>query len=82
MYLDRKITAFKEEFDKICRKASRDPASIQILFATKYLSADHLISFIDIMKQIDSKKLIIGENGVQDWEKKYLAKAKNSPAPF
>ena len=68
----RKISAFKEEFNTVCHKASRNSTSIQILYATKYLNGNHLISFIDIMKQIDSKKLIIGENRVQDWEGKYL----------
>lgn len=72
MDLYRKISAFKADFNKVCRKDQKDPASVQILFATKYLNGDQLISFTDIMKQIDSSMLLIGENRVQDWEKKNL----------
>lgn len=79
MDLFRRISAFKVEFHNVCQKAQKDPASVQILYATKYLDTKQLISFIDIMRQIDGKKVVIGENRVQDWERKYSYISENHP---
>ena len=59
-----------KELDYSLGKAGKTREDITVLFATKYLSAQEFVSFLDITKQFDIDNCVIGENRVQDWEKK------------
>lgn len=61
-----RILTFKKELEAVCRRCSRGVADMKVVYATKYLDKEQFVSFLDIMMQIDSSKLLIGENRVQE----------------
>ncbi|MBI5148744.1 YggS family pyridoxal phosphate-dependent enzyme [Candidatus Pacearchaeota archaeon] len=61
----RKIKELKERVKNVALRADRALENIEILYATKYLSAKEIVELIKI-----EGKIIIGENRVQDTEKK------------
>jgi hypothetical protein len=73
--LDMKLERIKDSIFKASKKSGRRP---RILFATKY--ADH--EAISILADIEcdaGSRLIIGENRVQDWERKLAWLRSNRP---
>src|SRR3989344_5689809 len=77
----KNLIKFYQELEQVCQKFKRDPKSMSVLFATKYLTSEQLPEFIKVYKDFRSKPLINGENRVQDAEAKfrYLEYFKGSP---
>ena len=50
-----------------------------VCYATKYLNRGDFVSFLDIMKEIDTVPILVGENRVQDAEKKFKFIRDNYP---
>ncbi|MFH1256582.1 MAG: YggS family pyridoxal phosphate-dependent enzyme [Candidatus Diapherotrites archaeon] len=61
-----KISNLNERIKAAAKRAGRNPREIQVLFATKYLSANQIVE----LAQCVNRKVLIGENIVQDAEKK------------
>src|SRR3989338_3357999 len=70
MNLYANLQKFLKDLDFSLGKVGKTREDITVLFATKYLSAQDFVSFLDITKQFDIDNCVIGENRVQDWEKK------------
>lgn len=73
------LERFLVEFDEFVNGIGRDPETISIVFAAKYLNKSDLAYFIDLYYQIRGKKVIIGENKVQDAEEKFSFLQKMRP---
>lgn len=69
--LKNRLQVFLKEFAKVCKKSNRDVHDIQILYATKYLDDEPLILFLEAAQNLNITPIIIGENRVQDAEKKF-----------
>ena len=70
MNLQQNLRVFLQDFDKKLVSLGKSRNDVRVLFATKYLTAEDFVSFLDITKQFDIDNCVIGENRVQDWEKK------------
>jgi uncharacterized pyridoxal phosphate-containing UPF0001 family protein len=77
------LTSFYHELDEICRRVGRKESDVQVLFATKYLDALELVDFINLYQDMYPKRqLWIGENRVQEAERKLKLKIQNSKIQF
>ena len=63
---------FYRALEKTARKSGRGKEAVSVLFATKYLTEEKLAYFIDQYYRLRGQKVIIGENRVQDAERKFL----------
>src|SRR3989338_1621375 len=70
MNLYDNLQGFYKELDYFLGKIGKTREDVTILFATKYLTVQDLVLFLDINRQFDIDNCVIGENRVQDWEKK------------
>lgn len=79
--IKEKLTEFFRELKETAGNCGRESDQIEVLFATKYLTNEQLVSFIEFHNQLYGGKLLIGENRVQDAEDKfrYLENFKGSP---
>lgn len=77
--IKKNLERFLLHFDKFVIGNGRDPRSIFVVFATKYLKKEDLAYFIDLYYQLRGKKVIIGENKVQDAEEKFAFLEKTRP---
>lgn len=62
------LAAFEKEFEEYSRRAGRE-GKVNILFATKYINSDQLISFLELTPPRRGR-VLIGENRVQDAQSK------------
>ena len=67
----KSLSGFYEELLKTCRESGRKTQEIEVIFATKYIKASQLASFIKIYDEMFGKKVSVGENRVQDAERKF-----------
>lgn len=65
------LISFYDELTGVLEDCGRQKNDLNVLFATKYLNSDQLSTFIDLYNNIWGKKMFIGENKLQDAEKKF-----------
>jgi len=64
-YLEKQVESLYAQLDNACHACGRDPASVQVLFATKYINVDQLGDVLSYVSQRSMPHIIIGENRVQ-----------------
>src|SRR3990167_3967683 len=64
--IEKKLEEFFREVSRVAGKSKREPNSVSILYATKYLDVEQFEIFVDILRQKDRRELLIGESRVQD----------------
>lgn len=69
--LQKKIQEFYTELDTVCHASGRKIDEVQVLFATKYLNKDEFNIFVHSVISLNTRKVLIGENRVQDAEEKF-----------
>lgn len=68
--LKKNLVNFKTELKSVCRRYGRTFLEIKVVFVTKYLDLENFVTFINIARQLSIASLYIGENKVQEAEKK------------
>src|SRR3990167_8172235 len=74
-----KLAEFYSELERIRKECGRQPDQIEVLFATKYLSALQLAVFIKEYRDLRQEKVMIGENRVQEAQEKLSFIKKSYP---
>lgn len=65
-----KLKSFMKELETVCRRAGRRIESVKVVYATKYLTPEQFVAFLNIAKEIDIVPVTIGENRVQEAKEK------------
>lgn len=78
----KKIEAFYEELADVCTACGRKTDDIQVLFATKYLNKDEFNIFVHSVISLNTRKVLIGENRVQDALEKFEYTTFAGHAPY
>ena len=73
------MAEFYSELERIRKECGRQPDQIEVLFATKYLSALQLAVFIKEYRDLRQEKVMIGENRVQEAQEKLSFIKKSYP---
>jgi pyridoxal phosphate enzyme (YggS family) len=69
-YAKTRIKLFYLELENCCRNCRRDPKSVSVIFATKYLDNDQFASFVSASQEMGIAPAVVGENKVQEMEAK------------
>lgn len=61
---------FQKELKAVCKNCGRRAEEVKVVYATKYLTADQFVRFLNVGREIGILPVTIGENRVQEAEKK------------
>lgn len=78
--ISERLDQFFVELDDVCRQCVRDPKRISLVLATKYLNETPSRELLDIIRTYPRWSIAIGENRIQDAEKKFDYVKKIQPA--
>lgn len=69
--INARLDRLFQELDWVCAACGRKPEKITVVLATKYLDGTSLRELLETIKQHPSRSICIGENRIQDAEKKF-----------